>query len=107
MAKRRLTPEEQLLDLIEKGGKPEAAKFKRKRKLFLGFGFLKNQWLFLGRGIKQGFVRFKTGLREPNLKLLNKVFLAISIILLCYSIIEFAFGRPDIEGIYGRMRSGK
>jgi len=105
MAKRRLTPEEQLLDLIEKGGKPEGtAGFKRKRKFFLGFSSLRNQWLSLGKVIKQGLLRIKAGLREPNLKLLNKVFLVISIILLCYSIVEFVFGRSAIEGIYRRRR---
>ncbi len=108
MAKRRLTPEEQILDLIEKGGKPEGAtRFKRKRKFSLGFSFLKNQWLSLAKGIKEGFARIKTGLSEPNLKLLGKVFLVISIILLCYSIVEFVFGRPDIKGIYGRRRTIK
>ena len=102
MAKPRPTPEEQLLDLIEKGGEgPETAQFKRKRRFRLSFSGLR---LFFERGIGQLFHRLKAGLKEPNLKVLNKVFLVISIIILACSVVDFVFGRPNIEGIYERIK---
>lgn len=104
MARQRPTPEEELLNLIEKGEDAGAAGFKRKRGFFLSLSSLKNSWLFLGRRIGHGLAGFKSGLREPNLKVLNKVFLVISMGLLTYSIMDFVFRRPDIEEVYRKSR---
>ena len=104
MARQRPTPEEDLLNLIEKGEGAGAAGFKRKRGFFLSLSSLKNSWLSLGSGISQGLSGFKSGLREPNLKVLNKVFLVISVVLLSYSIMDFVFSRPDIEEVYRKGR---
>ncbi len=104
MAKRRITPEEQLLNLIEKKDKPGAVKFKRRRSFLLGFANLESLRLSLGRGIKQSFDVFKSGLREPNLKVLNKFFFIFSFVLLSYSIAGFVFGRPSIENVYEKIQ---
>ena len=104
MARQRPTPEEDLLNLIEKGDDAGAARFKRKRGFFLSLSSLKSSWLSLGSGISRGLSGFKSGLREPNLKVLNKVFLVISLVLLTYSIMDFAFSRPDIEEVYRKSR---
>ena len=104
MARQRPTPEEDLLNLIEKGDAAGAAGFKRKRGFFLGLSSLKSSWLSLGSGINRGLSGFKSGLREPNLKVLNKVFLVISLVLLTYSIMDFAFSRPNIEKVYRKSR---
>lgn len=104
MARQRPTPEEELLNLIEKGDDAGAAGFKRKRGFFLSLSGLKSSWLSLGSGISRGLSGFKSGLREPNLKVLNKVFLVISLVLLTYSIMDFVFSRPDIEEVYRKSR---
>ncbi len=104
MARQRLIPEEELLKLIEKGDDAETVRFKRKRGLFLSFGRLKNFWLFLSREIKQSVDRFKSGIREPNLKVLNKAFLVIGVVLLTYSITDFLVSRPDIKEVYRKSR---
>lgn len=102
MAREGPTPEEQLLDLIEKEGGPEAAKLKRKKRPSAGLAGLKNLPLALEKGFRQVLARSKKGLREPNLKVLNKIFLALSILLLGYSIVDFVFARPDIKEVYAR-----
>lgn len=108
MAKRKLTFERQSVDSIEKERQHDAAgRFKRGAKSFLSFGFLRNCGLSLTGGIKRSSISKSNGLRGPNIKFLNKVFLCISIILLCYSIIEFVFDHPDIEKIYSKMRPVK
>ena len=104
MAKQRLTPEEQLLKLIEKGDGAETTKFRRRRKLFLNFSGLKGLWRSLTRGISRPLTRLSNGLREPNLKALNKIFLIRSVILLGYSVVGFIFGRPDIKKVYEKSR---
>lgn len=104
MAEQRFTPEEQLLNLIEKGGEPETVKFKRKRKFLFGLGNLKLRLFSLRKGMLHSLARLKSGVKEPNLKVLNKVFLVISLILLSYSIVEFVFVRSDIEAVFKKAK---
>lgn len=104
MAKQGFTPEEQLLKLIEKGDGAETAKFRRRRKLFLNFGSLKGLWRSLAKGISRPLTRLNNGLREPNLKAVNKIFFVLSAILLGYSVVSFVFGRPDIKKVYEKSR---
>ena len=104
MAKQGPTPEEQLLKLIEKGDEAGTARFKRRRKLFLNFGGLRNLWRSLIKAINQPLIRLRKGLREPNLKAVNKFFLILSVILLGYSIVGFVFGRPDIRKVREKSR---
>lgn len=109
MVEKRPTPEEELLNLIEKGKGAGGAKFKRRRKFILNFAGLKGSVFSFGRGISRNLIRFKRGLREPNLKVLNKIFLIISCSLIGCSIMDFIYSRPDIEEVYrkGRQKKGK
>lgn len=104
MAKQRPTPEEELLKLIEKGDAGGAVKFKRKRKFALSFGPLRGLKLFFEKRIGQGLSVLKGGLKEPNLKVVNKLFLIVSIALLTYSIIDFVFQRPNIKEVYRKSQ---
>lgn len=107
MVKKRPTPEEQLLDFIEKEDKAGAAKFKRKRRFFLSFAKQRDFFFSLTKKIGRGLVRFRGGLREPNIKLLNKIFFIIFCGLIIYTVMDFVFKRPDIEGVYLRNRQMK
>lgn len=107
MAREKSTPEEQLLKLIEKGGEAGTTRFKRKRRLFLRLGNIKMLWLSILKKISWALARLKGGLKEPNLKVLNKIFLILSMALLAYSIMDFIFGRPDIGEVYARLHPVK
>ena len=107
MAKKRPTPEEQLLNLIEKGGDAKTAKFKRKRKFFLGFGNLSRFGVSFKRAIGKSIANLKAGTREPNLKILNKVFLIICVVVGGYSITDFISKRPDIDKVYKKAEAVK
>jgi len=101
MAEQRSTPEEKLLKLIEKEDSNEAVTFKRKRNIFLGFsGF----WFLLKATVTQWIARLKGGVKEPNLKVLNKLLLVISILLLGYSITGVFFDRPSMKEAYSRSK---
>jgi hypothetical protein len=104
MPKRRLTPEEQLLDIIEKEDYAGASKFKRRRRLRLSFASLKDSWCALGTGLGNTFARLKKGIKEPNLRVLNRILLVASFLVLGYSILDFAFGLPDIQNTYKRFK---
>ena len=97
MAEQRSTPEEKLLKLIEKEDGNESVRFKRKRNIFLGFN---NFWASLNKRISCGVNGLKNGIREPNLKILNKALLVISICLLGFSVMDFVLNRPDIKDAY-------
>ncbi|MFC1632224.1 hypothetical protein ACFL1I_05870 [Candidatus Omnitrophota bacterium] len=99
MEKPRLTPEEQLLKLIEQGDQTEAAKLKRQRSLFFKLNSLKIFFLSLNKNLVQVCQDLKSGTREPNLKALNKVLFVASIILLAYSVSEFMLNQPQIDRI--------
>jgi len=107
MAKQRLTSEEQSLELIEKGGDIKTTNFKRKRKFFLSFGnFLRFEASFK-RAIGRSAAKLKANIREPNLKVLNKIFLTICIVSIGYSIRNFISKRPDIDKVYEKAKSTK
>ena len=97
MAEQRSTPEEKLLKLIEKEDGNEPVLLKRKRKIFLGFN---NFWFSIKKRISRGVGGLKSGIREPNLKILNKVLLVISICLLGFSVMDFVLNHPDIKDAY-------
>ncbi len=104
MAEQQPTPEEQLLRLIEKEDDARTPQYRRRRGTLLGFGNIKIFILSIGKRITQGWQKLKAGVKEPNLKLLNKVFLVISVILLTYSIMDFVFGRPNLERAYKKAQ---
>lgn len=95
MAKKKLTPEEQLLDLIEKGEAVPSQGVKRKKT-----AFLRRLWLSFKAGISGVAKRLKDGLKEPNLKVLNRIFLIVCLGLIAYSVTDFIFKRPDINKVY-------
>lgn len=107
MGKQKLTPEEQLLKLIEKGSEPETAKGEREKKFFFGSRWLKGLKYSLGNGINRLLIRLKGGLKEPDLKILNKIFLALAGGLLIYSITGFIFDRPDVKKFYRKIQPVK
>jgi len=104
MAKQGFTPEEQLLKLIEKGDEAETTKFGWRRKQFFNFGNLKGLWRFLTKSISRAVAKLSKGIREPNLKALNKIFFILSMILLGCSIVGFVFGRPNIKEVYEKSQ---
>ncbi len=96
MAEQRSTPEEKLLKLIEKEDNNEAAIFKRKKNVFSIFsGF----WFFINRIISQLINGVRNGIKEPNLKVLNRLFLVVSICLLSFSVIDFVLNRTNVEDV--------
>ena len=104
MAKQRFTAEEELLNLIDKEDPNVPVKLRRKKSLFSNLSWRKNFRLSLGSRIFHSLVRAKNGVREPNLKVLNKIFFIISAVLLIYLIIDFSFNHPDAAMI-GRLIS--
>ena len=104
MGKQKLTPEEQLLKLIEKDNESEPAEVKRGRRGFFSFNRLRNSRIFSGKGIRQRLIKLKLSLREPNIKIANKAFLSLSVVLLIYSIISLIFSRFDMKKVYTNLR---
>jgi len=97
MAEQRSTPEEKLLKLIEKEDNNEAVLFKRKKNVFSIFG---DFWFFVKRIITQLITGVKIGVREPNLKVLNRFLLVVSICLLSFSVMDFVVNRPNVQDVY-------
>jgi len=104
MAKQGFTPEEQLLELIAKGDEAGTTKFRRKKEFILSFGGLRGLWRFLTKNISRFLTKVNNGVREPNLKALNKIFFILSVTFLGCSVVGFIFGRPDIKRVYEKSR---
>ena len=104
----RPTPEEQLLNLIEKGGgSPGAVKLTRKRRRISVLLIFKKPVSFCKIRLSGIIAGLKSGLREPNLKLLNKCLLVIAALLLVFLIADFIFKQLDIEVLYDRAKVEK
>ncbi|MEA3560539.1 MAG: hypothetical protein U9R31_02065 [Candidatus Omnitrophota bacterium] len=99
MAKEKFTPEEQLLKLIEKGEAAPTPGLKPKK-----VSFLKKLWLPFANNLAWSIRKLKKGLKEPNLRVLNSVFLFMCIGLVIYSMADFIFKRPDINEFYQNTR---
>jgi len=104
MAKKRSTPEEQLLNLIEEDSGNNPLR-KRKKGLFSGLGSLKIFFASLKRRLSSRISKLRTAAREPNLKSLNKIIIAFSIVLLLYSVGDFFFRGANIERIYKKQQA--
>ena len=105
MAEDKPTPEEQLLNLIERKNDFIPQKPEGKKLSFFAFVNLKKFIFllpFLKRFIRKKQVRLKSSIKEPNLKIINKLLVGSSIILVFYLIIDFTFRRLDIKQIYSR-----
>jgi len=103
-AKQEFTPEEQLLKLMEKGDEAKTTKFRHRKESILSLGGLKGLRRFLIKSISRFLTKLGNGLREPNLKALNKIFFILSMVLLGCSVAGFVFGRPDVKKVYEKSR---
>ncbi len=109
MAKNKSTPEEQLLDLIEKGDSFKSLRPKQKKSTFGSFFNLRKFWLFfpsLKRTLRTQLTRLKGRIKEPNLKVLNKVLIGIAVALIAYLIADFTIRQPDINQISKKISTG-
>jgi len=105
MAKKRPTPEEQLLNLIEKEEGPKTLRPKRRRTSWFSFISLDRLWLLwptLKRTLSTQLAKLKANIKEPNIKVINKGLIVASVVLIGYLIADFTFRRLDIKGIYKR-----
>ena len=110
MAKDKPTAEEQLLNLIEGGGGPQNLRSKRKKNSwlsFLSFSQLASLLSSLIRFLGEQLVRLKNAIREPNLKVWNKVLTVSVALAFIYLSADFIFRRLDISQIIKKMSTVK
>jgi len=97
MANKGPSPEEQLLNLIEKEDSSKGKKLKKKKSFFasskLGKLLAPVGW------VNQALKKLKSNLTgEPSLEVINKAFIVLCSVIICYSVVDFTFNRRDIEG---------
>ncbi len=110
MADQSMTPEEQLLRLIESGGKGEPGKKESK-----GFAFLNlKAWsgLFSGSGVKAkqpSRVRLVSGLvpRELSLKLVNRLLIVLLVFVLAGIAYNMNKVRATVENLSGQVAASR
>jgi len=106
MADKGPSPEEQLLNLIEKEGGAKAKKPKKKS-LFAPSGRLGKLLAPFG-WVSHALKKAKTrATSEPSLEVVNKVFIILCSILICYSVVDFVFNRKDIKKFYDTISGVK
>jgi len=103
MAHKGYTPEEQLLNLIEKGDGAKPKGFKERKLSFSSAAVSARLAPFL-RPLKAAAKKIKI---EFNLELGNKVLIALCVILTAYSIFDFVFSARDIEKFYDKAAASK
>jgi len=101
MANKGLSPEEQLLNLIEKEDGSKAKKPKKK----LSFTSSKLGKLFtpfsrMGPALKKLKGRMRG---ESPLEFINKAFIVLCSVVICYSVVDFIFNKKDIEKFYNTV----
>lgn len=107
MGKKKITPEEQLLELIEKGSRLEAVGIGKRRR---GLGALGDIGRFLGflkRWLVKATGKTKKTLRQPNLKTINSLLLILCVVLIVFSVADFILTETNIERVYKRARKEK
>ena len=97
MAKQGFDPEEQLLDLIEKGESFSPSKLKRRKVSFFSLTRLRGLLEVITRVIKAQGVKLKTLTKDP--KVLNRCLAGVAVVLGIYSASDFALRRLDIEQV--------
>jgi len=97
MAKQGFDPEEQLLDLIEKGESFSPSKLRRRKVPFFSLTKFKVFFVAFGKWIKAQVAKLKTLTKDP--KVVNRCLVGISVILGIYSISDFALRHLDIKQV--------
>ncbi|MCK9555380.1 hypothetical protein M0R36_06160 [bacterium] len=106
MAKRRPTPEEQLLDLIEKGDDLSSGKIRKRRLSPFGFSGIKG-FIYVSRIKSRAFFSgILKSVKEPNLKLINNLLLVLICIVFGFSLFDFLVRSPGIEEFFRNIHTG-
>ena len=96
MAHKGSTPEEQLLNLIEKGNDPKLQKSKKKKKFSISIpNFLK--FLPFKKGIAQTARKTKKRTVKISIAFINNVLIVACSLIVCFSIFNFIFNKKDIS----------
>ncbi|MDD5645196.1 MAG: hypothetical protein PHO00_07120 [bacterium] len=106
MAKRRPTPEEQLLDIIEKGDNFAGGKIGKRRLTPFGFSGAKGFIYALRIKSRTFFAAVSKTVKEPNLKLINGLLLVLICIIFGFSLFDFLVRSPRIEDFLHDMQAG-
>lgn len=104
MAKQGFDPEEQLLDLIEKGEGFRPSKLRRKKASFLSFFNLSRfrlSFQVFSRQLKAKFTKLRTRVKNP--RVLNRTLAGLAIALVVYSVADFTFRRLDVQQTSGNI----
>ena len=104
MAHKRPTPEEELLNLIEKGDAGKFQKTENKKRVSLPF-FKLFKLLSFGKGIGLSIQRIKKRKAGISIGFVNKVLIVVCSVVICFSILDFIFNRKDIGGFYDVISS--
>jgi len=105
MADKGPSPEEQLLNLIEKGDGTKAKKPKKKSSFTSGIlGKIFSPFNRVGSLLKK--VKGKL-IGEPSLELINKIVIILCVLIIGYSLMDFIFNRKDIQKFYNMVSSVK
>ena len=103
MAHKGSTPEEQLLNLIEKGDSAKSERLKEKKSFLSSAAILTKLSPFTrlaGSAVKKIKI-------DPNLEFVNKVLAVLCVLLLSYSIFDFIFNSRDVEKFYNKAAALK
>jgi len=100
MAKQEFDPEEQLLDLIEKGENFSPSKLRRRRTSFFSLTKLRAFLDAVVRAIKAQIGKLKILTKNP--KVLNRFLMGVALLLGIYSVADFALRRLDIKQVTDR-----
>ncbi len=97
MAKQGFDPEEQLLDLIEKGESFSPSKLRHRKVSFFSVRRLRTFFETLGKLVKAQGAKLKTLTKNP--KVLNRCLVGVTVALGAYSVSDFALRRLDIKQV--------
>jgi type II secretory pathway component PulC len=94
MADKGPSPEEQLLNLIEKGDSAKSSKAARRKKSFFSLSSGLGKSLTLGKWA--GRIKFK----KIESDVVNKVLIVLCVLMIAYSVIDFMHSRKDISDLH-------